>query len=504
MVRPAIAQDVWDLAIEDLPPLDFPDASAGESGSVPPYRLPLPEGSGGSTKSDPQTSEKSDSGESADTEKGDAGSTASSTNSSSDGDASGEWLLEESMYNEPEEYQLRDFLAPVFSSGDWYRNGHWYVDTTAAGIWRSSGKPTVLALDLSGLATGTSGAPVVDTPINQITTRHKGFRFEPGLGLTMGRYLGRDYFNRDASVEFGFLGLFDWDTDLTLASALQSELFTALNKTGPGGSTRGPITLGGQSVPLGVTLIPGFDAVDTQEFAYSSDFDSFELNVRLSNRPGRDRMVAMPDGTWTRQITDGGVPSFFAGMRYISLEERLLWLSRGAGTNSQGRYQVKTNNALFGLQFGGDYKWVTKTWSAGAMGKVGAYVNFADMRRDIFGTGNEASLPESIYQEVFGPGVNPYVFADNLPSRSERNQQVSWRYSGAQRTSVYSVFLETKMFTQYNVNPNLSFRMAWDMFWINGLAMAPYQVHFEPENAKINAGGNVFFTGLSVSGQWVW
>ena len=42
------------------------------------------------------------------------------------------------------------------------------------------------------------------------------------------------------------------------------------------------------------------------------------------------------------------------------------------------------------------------------------------------------------------------------------------------------------------------------MFWINGLAMAPYQVVFEPESAKINAGGNVFFTGLSVSGQWVW
>ncbi|MEE2780821.1 MAG: hypothetical protein VX431_01335 [Planctomycetota bacterium] len=512
MGRATIAQDVWDLAIEDLPPLDFPDASAGESGSVPPYRLPLPEGNGGSTQSDPQTSEKSASGEPRDTEKGGAGSTASSTASSSDGDDSGEWLLEESMYNEPEDYQLRDFLAPVFSSSDWYRNGHWYVDTTAAGIWRSSGKPKVLAKDLSGLETGIlTPTPIISTPVNQITTRHKGFRFEPGLGLTVGRFLGRDYFNRDASVEFGFLGLFDWDTDLTLAGALSSELFTALNKTGPGGSAVGPIISGGQSVPLGVTLIPGFDAVDIQQFEYSSDFDSFELNVRLSHRPGRDRMVAMPDGTWTRQITDGGVPSFFAGMRYISVEERLLWLSQGAATQSLGRYDVQTNNALFGLQFGGDYKWVTKTWSAGAMGKVGAYVNFADMRRQISGSavdGGIANMPRSIYEEVFGVGTNPYVFADNLPNRQGGSGPgagaVSWSYSGAQRTSVYSVFLETKMFTQYNVNPNLSFRMAWDMFWINGLAMAPYQVVFEPESAKINAGGNVFFTGLSVSGQWVW
>ncbi len=139
------------------------------------------------------------------------------------------------------------------------------------------------------------------------------------------------------------------------------------------------------------------------------------------------------------------------------------------------------------------------------MGKVGAYVNFADMRRDITGIGNNA-LPASVYQEAgfLGP---EYTYANNLPNLNTAaggGNYTSWNFSGAQRTSVYSVFLETKMFTQYNVNPNLSFRMAWDMFWINGLAMAPYQLHFAPEQAKINAGGNIFFTGLSVSGQWVW
>ncbi|MDE0940192.1 MAG: hypothetical protein OSA43_09560, partial [Pirellulales bacterium] len=40
----AAAQDVWQLAIEDLPPLDFPDSPGGEAkeGAAPPYRLPLP------------------------------------------------------------------------------------------------------------------------------------------------------------------------------------------------------------------------------------------------------------------------------------------------------------------------------------------------------------------------------------------------------------------------------------------------------------------------------
>ena len=56
----------------------------------------------------------------------------------------------------------------------------------------------------------------------------------------------------------------------------------------------------------------------------------------------------------------------------------------------------------------------------------------------------------------------------------------------------------------YNVNPNLSFRFAWEQFWINGLAMAPYQLSFEPNRHRMNLNGNVYFTGLSFSGRWVW
>ena len=141
------------------------------------------------------------------------------------------------------------------------------------------------------------------------------------------------------------------------------------------------------------------------------------------------------------------------------------------------------------------------------MGKVGAYLNFADMRRNISGNGQpQNTLPSSPLT------VPAYTYATNLPNLNNLNgnptgnpaNSTSWSYSGAQRTSVYAVFLESKMFAQYNVNPNLSFRLAWDQFWINGLAMAPYQLHFEPARSKINVGGNVFFTGLSVSGQWVW
>ena len=502
----AAAQDPWQLAMEDLPPLDFPDSS-GDAGSkkseVPPYRLPLPSpaqvdsGESGSVSSGtPESTQSTTNGADA------AGRVNGESDSSSQETEGEDWVSEDAMYNEPEEYQIGNFLAPVFSSSDWYRNGSWYVNATAEGIWRSSGKPKVLAKDLSGLGITPGGLTLLDVPIRSITTRHKGFRFEPGLGLTIGRFLGRDYFNRDASVEFGFLGLLDWQTDLRLASADRRELFTALNLDGPGGSSSGRITFGGAQVPLGVTLIPGFDAVDSQEFEYSSTFNSFEVNVRLSHRPGRDRMVAMPDGTWSRQLTDGGVPSFFAGMRYIGIKERLFWLSQSRNNADLGTYDVDTGNKLFGLQFGGSYTWETKTWSAGAMGKAGAYINFANMQRKINGTGNSTNFPNTVYEDAGDP--LSYSFATNLPNLVTAGNQATWSYRGKQNASVYAAFLESKLFTQYNVNPNLSFRLSWDQFWINGLAMAPYQLHFEPARSKINAGGNVYFTGLSLAGQWVW
>jgi hypothetical protein len=243
--------------------------------------------------------------------------------------------------------------------------------------------------------------------------------------------------------------------------------------------------------------------VDQHSFEYSSDFNSFELNVRLAHRVGRDRMVAMPDGTWTRQLASGGVPSFFAGLRYIGIEERLLWQSRENGSPiPTGTYDVQTHNALVGLQFGGNYKWTTKTWSAGAGGKAGAYINFADMRRQINGIGQ----PENLLPTA---PLTAYQYATNLPNLQPTPPfpaaaNVFWNHEDVQRGSVYAAFLETEMFAQYNVNPNLSFRFAWEQFWINGLAMAPYQLTFEPARAKINIGGNVYFTGLSLTGQWVW
>ena len=494
------AQDPWQLAVEDLPPLDFPGPSAGGSsaeGEVPPYRLPLPNPSRSDSGASAGSASSTSGGATAE---GDtrSGSAENLSIEGDEGDKGEDWVSDETMYNEPEEYQIGNFLAPVFSSSDWYRNGTWYVNATAEGIWRSSGKPKVLAKDLSGTL-----SPIFDgTPIVEITTRHKGFRFEPGLGLVIGRFLGRDYFNRDASVEFGFLGLLDWQTDLRLASADENQLFTALNLNGPGGSGLQNLT----GIPLGTTLIPGFDAVDVQEFEYSSDFNSFEVNVRLSHRLGRDRMVAMPDGTWSRQLNSGGVPSFFAGMRYIGIKERLLWKSRELQKPEFGGvYNVNTGNKLFGLQFGGSYTWETKTWSAGATGKAGAYINFAEMSRSIAGNGEP--IADLVGESPFSP-FREYTYASNLPNRVNAGNldtnPTSWSYKGSQRASVYAAFLESKLFAQYNVNPNVSFRLSWDQFWINGLAMAPYQLHFEPARSKINAGGNVYFTGLSLAGQWVW
>ena len=520
------AQDYWRVAFEDLPPIDFPEASDSEADSeseaeakkTTPGKatnkikpLPSPSPSGGGLRPedvldlDSTPSDKGNLSTRSDTEN--APSTGEPTGQETPLDATQRAEVDQDpLFEGTVDHQIRDFLAPVFSSGDWYQTGHTYVNARAAGIWRSSGKSKVLAQDLSGLTDSIPG----DSP-RQITTRDKGFRFAPGLGITIGRFLGRDTFNRDSSVEFGFFGLMDWNTDVMVFSEIQNELFTAINLDGPGH----PRKTGG--VPVGTTLIPGFDAVSKQDFEYSSDFNSFELNIRIAHRPGRDRMVAMPDGTWTRQISNGGVPSFFAGLRCIQIEERLLWTSEGtqiAGapdpTVSTGTYDVNTHNSLVGIQFGGDYKWITKNWNAGAMGKAGAYINFSDLQRTIRGIGMaQDQLPPSAWQGPAPIPVVPYAYANNLPNQTNVHPMVtsaptSWHYEGSQSTTAYAAFLETEMFAEYNVNPNLSFRFAWEQFWINGLAMAPYQLSFEPNRHRMNLNGNVYFTGLSFSGRWVW
>ena len=59
--------------------------------------------------------------------------------------------------------------------------------------------------------------------------------------------------------------------------------------------------------------------------------------------------------------------------RYIGIEERILWESREVQQPQfGGTYDVQTHNALFGLQFGGDYKWETKSWSRWSDGQGGS------------------------------------------------------------------------------------------------------------------------------------
>ena len=127
------------------------------------------------------------------------------------------------------------------------------------------------------------------------------------------------------------------------------------------------------------------------------------------------------------------------------------------------------------------------------------------MSRSIAGNGEP--INDLLGESPFSP-FREYTYASNLPNRVNvgnlDTNPTSWSYKGSQRASVYAAFLESKLFAQYNVNPNVSFRLSWDQFWINGLAMAPYQLHFEPARSKINVGGNVYFTGLSLAGQWVW
>ena len=61
---------------------------------------------------------------------------------------------------------------------------------------------------------------------------------------------------------------------------------------------------------------PGFNFSHIQSYTYTSTFNSLELNYRVRQRTGRDRLELSRDGTWVRQET------WLVGVRFFVLRVR--------------------------------------------------------------------------------------------------------------------------------------------------------------------------------------
>ena len=121
-----------------------------------------------------------------------------------------------------------------------------------------------------------------------------------------------------------------------------------------------------------------FDQSTRQTIQYASNLNSFELNYRVRGRLGHDQLVMDPNGDWHRAANAGFEREYLAGLRFLQLGERFDWSAEDiAAVGNDGSYLIRTDNNLFGFQFGVGLTYQTPRWSVGTRCKGGVFLNDA-------------------------------------------------------------------------------------------------------------------------------
>lgn len=359
-------------------------------------------------------------------------------------DASGQYVHDDWMYEDDSSF------AWLISSGTWLHRGRWFGQAEATLMHRSTAPRQVLSdipFDVPNFGTFFSDA---------MTTESAGFGYEPGLRVTVGKYLGRDDGNRDRTLEFTFLGLNDWTAQHAITNST--------------GDIRTPLDRG----------VGGFNFATQHEYSYDSSFNSFEMNAKISKRLGRDRMVLKPDGHWQRQCDPGRTPTFLAGFRAITIDEHFVFSSVGAPfvdnnmmtIERNGHYAIDAQNRLFGVQIGGEMIQQHCNWSFGVRGKIGGYANFVDQHSVV-----------TIDDQFLGSDF-----------RDERASDVQMTFGA-----------ELGLVGTYQIRPNIALRCAYDFMYLQGIALGPQQLDFNGEPVpNVRSGSHIFFDGGSIGLEVVW
>lgn len=356
----------------------------------------------------------------------------------------------------PSEHDYWDGTTAVpISSGTWLDRGFWYAEADAVvaqRIWRR--KRTLLTADDVNVTNRNFFPPFGLGSINLNTNRaiflqgtHPGE--DASVRTTLGRFLFRDEENRDHTAEFTIFGGGDWVNHHVLSSDGPNGLFTPF-----------PLSGGNRA----------FDGSSRQEFIYSSRYNSFELNYRVKQRLGRDRMVMDPNGHWRREASSGLHRNFLIGLRNIELREIVDWRAQDIFmVGSDGAYVINTDNDMFGVQLGAGFGYESGRWSLGLTGKGGFFVNDADVRSQLNFT------------------------ADDTNDFDRRSTEDELAFVG-----------ESTLLGRWHLSPNFSLRAGWEMFFLESLAMAPTHLNFIDDTSSIRTGGYSFYVGGSLGFEGYW
>jgi len=338
------------------------------------------------------------------------------------------------------------------SSGHWFSSGGWYAGGESLWMGRSINNRRDIVVDAAFGVDPQTGQPRV-----AYTTYAQPFNVAPGARATIGKSLGRDYLDRDRSIEFVYYG-----------GMTYSEV-SSWNGVNGGNSLVTPLNL----------LAPGFNEAGTYLSTFNSDFNSYEWNYKLRRRLGRDKVVMSPDGRWTKHAERGWLPAIIIGPRLANVNEDFALISTRPGVPADefgGRYVIHTSNWLLGLNLGGELISQNEFYYWGLRGRAAPSLTFADTTQFAAGINTTGT----------GPGGTT-------------------SFSDAETKTAAGFIGDLTLFAGWNITPNFAFQVGYDFLWVAGMATATRQFNLDDrDNDAIDVGGQTFYNGLSFgfNGSW--
>ena len=362
-----------------------------------------------------------------------------------------------------QEFEL-DEMPSEDSSGRWFSSGRWYGSAEVLMMSRSRNYRRVMGYDpdVVGLPNPSRRANLAGT----FVTTGIPWDIVPGARLTLGEHLGRDSLDRDQSLEFTYYGGLSFFVRDSYNALPKSFLVTPL---------AGTILPG----------LPGFTAAQTYESTIGSNFNSMELNYKLSRRLGRDKLIMSPNGGWSRRAERGWLPALLVGTRVANVNETFTFdSSRPAAPSGlfSGSYDIQTQNWLWGLNLGGELISKNEFYYWGLRGRVTPAISFAANQQQAAGIN---TLPPSPSKDLVARG------------------DFSWRQAADQ---IGPGFIgDLTLLAGWQVTPNFAVQAGYDFLWVAGIATATRQ--FNLDNVRpnsIDAGGQAFYNGLSLGLEGSW
>lgn len=176
------------------------------------------------------------------------------------------------------------------------------------------------------------------------------------------------------------------------------------------------------------------------------------------------------------RVGNGTTFSYLIGLRDIELNERFnmtaVRTAEFVGPAS-GTYNVKVDNSLAGIQFGGELDYQYQRFFCGVRGCIVPCINFADQKTSI----------DAVDPVLGGFGPIALKAANDGPA----------------------CISEFRMVGGYEIRPNVRLRFTYDFEWLTSIALATSQLNLNtPNPGKIVVSNDMMLNGLSLGMDVSW